>query len=40
MHGPMNIREWHTQVFCMRGGGSSTDSGEDRENGDLEVVAP
>jgi hypothetical protein len=29
---------WRTQEFCW--GGSSTNAAEDRENGDLGVVAP
>jgi len=31
--------QWRTQEFFLRGGGS-TNSVEDRENGDLEAVAP
>jgi hypothetical protein len=31
--------QWRTQEFCS-GGGGSTNSVEDRENGDLGVVAP
>jgi len=31
--------QWHTQEFCS-GGGGSTNSVEDRENGDLRAVAP
>ena len=30
--------QWRTQEFCL--GGGSTKSVEDRENGDLGVVAP
>jgi len=30
--------QWHTQGFCL--GGGSTNSVEDRENGDLGAVAP
>jgi len=33
-----NPVQWRTQEFCS--GGSSTNSVEDRENGDLEAVAP
>jgi len=32
--------QWRTQEFCSRGGERSTNSVEDRENGDLGVVAP
>ena len=31
--------QWRTQQFCS-GGGGSTNSVEDRENGDLGAVAP
>ena len=31
--------QWRTQEFCL-GGGGSTNSVEDRENGDLGAVAP
>ena len=31
--------QWRTQEFCSEGGGS-TNSVEDRENGDLGAVAP
>jgi len=32
--------QWRTQEFFSGGGGGSTNSVEDRENGDLEAVAP
>jgi hypothetical protein len=32
--------QWRTQEFCPGGMGSSTNSVEDRENGDLGAVAP
>jgi len=33
-----HLVQWHTQEFCL--GGGSTNSVEDRENGDLGAVAP
>ena len=35
-----NILQWRTQEFCSGGGRGSTNSVEDRENGDLGAVAP
>jgi len=32
--------QWRTHEFFFRGGGDSTNSVEDRENGDLGAVAP
>jgi len=34
------IQQWRTQEFCSGGRGVSTNSVEDRENGDLGAVAP
>ena len=34
-----SMNQWRTQEFCW-GGGGSTNSVEDRENGDLGAVAP
>ena len=36
---PRNVNKWCIQEFCS-GGGGSTNSLEDRENGDLGAVAP
>jgi len=32
--------QWRTEKFCSCWGGGSKNSVEDRENGDLEAVAP
>ena len=35
-----NARQWRTQEFFFLGGGGSTNSVEDRKNGDLGAVVP